>query len=261
MMRAEVRNTMAKPEIALQLYTVRDSCAEDFPGTLRRLAEIGYRNVELAGLHGLSAEDLKALLDDLGMRAVSTHESLDALTHDLPGVLSRMKTLGAVYIVCPGAAATHEADPAGWDGLAQQFNDIGRACRDAGFTFAYHNHAHEFQQIKGRHGLDYLMESTAPDTVKMEVDAGWVWYAEVDPAAYIRKYPGRVPLIHVKDHDREDKDLNRPVGDGAVDWDSVFQAARAVGVQYAVVEEDRTILPELESVARSLENLKAMGLE
>ncbi len=253
--------TMAKPNVALQLYTVREACARDFKGTLKRLAEIGYKNVELAGLHGLAPEELKYTLDALGLRAVSAHESQDALTQDLDGVLSRMKAMGVEYIVCPGAAATHETDPAAWDHLAEQFETVGRGCRDAGLVFAYHNHAHEFQMVDGRYGLDYLMEKTSPDLVRLEVDAGWVWFAGVDPAAYLRKYPGRAPLIHAKDHDREDKNLNRPVGDGAVDWNAVFAAAREIGVQYAIVEEDKTILPELESVEKSLQNLKAMGLE
>lgn len=252
---------MAIPSIGLQLYTVREACAQDFKGTLKRLAGMGYRNVELAGLHGLAPEELRDTLEALGLKAVSSHEPFEALTGDLDGVLARMVTLGIPYIVCPGAAATNETDPAAWDTLAGQFNEIGRACRDAGRVFAYHNHAHEFQTVAGRYGLDYLMEKTSPDLVSLEVDAGWVWFAGVDPAAYLRKYPNRVPLIHAKDHDREDKNRNRPVGDGAVDWEGVFVAAREIGVRYAIVEEDRTILPELESVEKSLRNLRAMGLE
>jgi sugar phosphate isomerase/epimerase len=249
---------MTIPKIGLQLYTVREAAGQDVRGTLKTVADIGYKYVELAGLYGLTPVEVRATLDEFGLEAVSSHESLDALTSDLGGILGRMKTLGCRYVVCPGAAATHETDPAAWDRLADQFNAIGRGCADAGYVFGYHNHAHEFAMISGKHGLDYLMEKTDPALVKMELDVGWAWYGGVDPAAYLRRYAGRVPLIHAKDHDRDNKDVNRPVGEGALDWSAVFAAAEA-GVDYAIVEEDKTILPELDSAAKSLRNIEAMA--
>jgi sugar phosphate isomerase/epimerase len=250
---------MTNPKIGLQLYTVREAAGQDARGTLQKVAEIGYKYVELAGTYGLSPVEMRATLDEFGLEAVSSHESLDALTADLPGVLSRLNTIGCKYVVCPGAAATRETDPAAWDQLAAQFNEIGRASADAGLIFGYHNHAHEFAMVGGMYGLDYLMEKTEPHTVKMELDVGWAWYGGVDPAAYLRRYAGRVPLIHAKDHERDNKDINRPVGDGALDWHSIFTAAREIGVDYAIVEEDRTLVPELESVAKSLRNIEAMS--
>lgn len=251
---------MSDIKIGLQMYTVRDDCAQDFPGTLRKVAGIGYKYVELAGTYGLSPEALKAVLDDCGLKAISTHDGLDALRDDLPAVLARCKTLGIEYIVCPYAHGTNESDPACWDKLASDFNRIGKACADAGFTYAYHNHAHEYVMVNGIYGLDYLMEKTDPNLVKMEVDVGWTWYAGVDPAAYIRKHGTRVELIHAKDHSRSNKDENQPVGDGALDWNAIFAACAEVGTKAAIVEEDRTIAPALESVAKSLANLKAMDL-
>ncbi|HEY3412622.1 MAG TPA: sugar phosphate isomerase/epimerase [Armatimonadota bacterium] len=251
---------MSEIKIGLQMYTVRDECAQDFPGTLRKVAEIGYKYVELAGTYGLSPEALKDVLDDCGLAAISTHEGLDPLRDDMLAVLARCKTLGIEYIVCPYAQGTNGSDPAVWDGLAKDFNAIGKSCSDAGFTFGYHNHAHEYVMVNGMYGLDYLMEKTDPNLVKMEVDAGWTWFAGVDPAEYIRKHGSRVALIHAKDHDAANKDLNRPVGDGALNWKAIFDACHEVGTKVAIVEEDRTIAPALESVARSFANLKAMGL-
>lgn len=249
---------MTIPKVGLQLYTVREAAGRDVRGTLKRVAEIGYRYVELAGLYGLTTVEVRDTLREFDLTAVSSHESLDGLVSDTAGIIARMHTLGCPYVVCPGAAATHETDPAAWDHLADQFNTIGRACADAGIVFGYHNHAHEFAMVDGMHGLDYLMEKTDPALVKMELDVGWAWYGGVDPAAYLRKYAGRVPLIHAKDHDREDKDVNRPVGDGALDWRAIFAAANDAGVEYAIVEEDRTVLPELDSTAKSFRNIEAM---
>jgi sugar phosphate isomerase/epimerase len=251
---------MPEIKIGLQMYTVRDDCARDFPGTLRKVAGIGYKYVELAGTYGLSPEALKGVLDDCGLNAVSTHEGYDALRNDLPSVLARCKTLGITYIVCPGAPGTGEADPAVWDNLAAEFNEVGKACADAGFIYGYHNHAHEYVLVDGQYGLDYLMEKTDPALVKMEVDVGWTWFAGVDPAAYMRKHGSRVALIHAKDHDKVMKEQNWPVGDGALDWKSIFDACAEAGAEFAIVEEDLTVAPALESVAKSFNNLKAMGL-
>lgn len=249
---------MTIPKIGLQLYTVREAAGRDVRGTLKQVADIGYKYVELAGLYGLTPVEVRDTLREFGLTAVSSHESLDALVSDTSGIIGRMQTLGCPYVVCPGAPATHQTDPAAWDHLARQFDTIGRACADAGIVFGYHNHAHEFATVSGRHGLDYLMQKTDPTLVKMELDVGWAWYGGVDPADYLRRYAGRVPLIHAKDHDRENKDINRPVGDGALDWTAIFQAAGEAGVEYAIVEEDRTVLPELDSTAKSLRNIEAM---
>lgn len=251
---------MSEIKIGLQMYTVRDECAKDFAGTLRKVAEIGYKYIELAGLYEMTPEAVKAVLDETGLEALSTHEGYDGLKADVKSVIATAKTLGIKYVVCPGAPGTGESDPAVWDNLAKEFNEIGRACSDAGLVYGYHNHAHEYVKVNGNYGLDYLMEKTDPQLVKMEVDVGWTWYAGVDPADYVRKHGSRVALIHAKDHDKANKDQNRPVGDGALDWKAIFAACREAGVAGAIVEEDRTITPALESVAKSLANLKAMGI-
>lgn len=251
---------MPNIEIGLQMYTVRDECARDYPGTLREVARIGYRNIELAGTYGMSNEALRGVLDDCGLKAVSTHEGWNEVRNGLPAIIERCKALDTPYVICPGVPGTDSEDAAVWDDIARVFNKIGQTCRDEGLTFGYHNHAHEYVMVNGRYGLDYLMEKTDPALVKMEVDVGWTWYAGVDPVAYVREHGARVELIHAKDHDKIKRDQNWPVGDGALDWKGIFEACREAGTRYAIVEEDQTVAPALESVAKSFNNLKAMGL-
>ncbi|HEY3265435.1 MAG TPA: sugar phosphate isomerase/epimerase [Armatimonadota bacterium] len=246
--------------IALQLYTVRDECAKGFPDALRKVAAIGYTAVEMAGLYDMEPLAVKEVLNECGLTAAGSHEGYDGIKQDIDAVIQRNVALGCRNVTCPWVAGTDSADPAFWDNLAVEFNAFGKAFKDAGITFSYHNHAHEFVKVDGQFGLVRLFASTDPELVKVEADVGWVWFAGQDPAAFISNYPGRVPLIHAKDHDREDKNLNRPVGEGALDWKAVLAAAEKIGTEYVVVEEDRTILPAMESVARSYVNLKAMGL-
>jgi sugar phosphate isomerase/epimerase len=252
---------MAVLKIVAQLYTLREECANDYAGTMRAVAKIGYKYVQVSGFHSLEPVEIRSALDAAGLRCVSTHESYDAVTRDLGTVIARNRILGAESIVCPFVPGTREtANAATWTNLASDFNVAGRKCKDAGFVFGYHNHDHEFHRFGGKYGLDILMEYTNPDWVALELDAGWAWYAGVDPAAYLRQFPGRAPIIHAKDHDKDDKTMNRPVGDGALDWPPFWDACRAVGTVYAAVEEDRCILPPIESVTKSFHNMVAMGL-
>ncbi|HEY3412621.1 MAG TPA: sugar phosphate isomerase/epimerase [Armatimonadota bacterium] len=253
---------MGEIKIVAQLYTLRDECAKDYAGTMRAVAAIGYKYVQVSGFHGLEPQQIRETIDDAGMRCVSTHESYDAVTKDLDAVIARNRILGAETIICPWVPGTREetADAATWQALAAVLNTVGRAVRKAGLTFGYHNHDHEFRIFNGRYGMDILMEGADPENVALELDAGWAWFAGVDPAAYLRKYPGRAPIIHAKDHDTADKTKNRPVGDGALNWPPFWDACRAVGTSYAAVEEDTCILPPIESMARSFNNMVAMGL-
>jgi sugar phosphate isomerase/epimerase len=253
---------MAELKIVAQLYTLRDECAKDYAGTMMAVAAAGYRYVQVSGFHGLEPQQIRDAIDTAGLRCVSTHESYDAVTKDLDTVVARNKVLGAETIICPFVAATRDesADAATYKTLAAEFNAVGRKVEDAGLLFGYHNHDHEFRVFDGRYGLDILMEATEPEHVILELDAGWAWFAGADPAAYLRKFPGRAPIIHAKDHDKEDRRRNRPVGDGAVDWPPFWEACRAVHTEYAAVEEDQGMLPPLESMAKSLKNMVAMGL-
>jgi len=250
---------MSDIPIALQLYTLREQTAEDFVGVLRRVAEIGYAGVEFAGYGGLDAAELKALLDELGLRAAGSHVGLQALECELDAVIEYSLAIGNPYVVCPSIPPDRRQDEAGVRAIAQSLNRIGAACRERGLLFCYHNHAFEFEPLDGKSFLDTLFSTTDPELVRAEVDTYWVQFAGLDPAELIERYSDRVALVHLKDMDPQDRSFAE-VGEGTLDWKAIFAASEAAGAEWYIVEQDRCKRPPLESVRLSLENLRSMGM-
>ena len=246
--------------IALQMYTVRDDAARDFAGTLRRVAEIGYRSVELAGYGDLTAAELRKVLDDLGLRVAGSHAGIDALETSLERVIEDNRVLGNQYVVCPYLPAERRQDASAYREVANALTEIGARLKQAGLQFAYHNHDFEFQWFDGASGYDIMMESSDPDLVQIELDTFWVKRAGQDPAAYLRKYAGRVPLIHLKDMTEGPNPTFAEVGEGTMDFQAIFAEAETAGAQFYVVEQDVCQRPPLESVRISFENLRRMGM-
>lgn len=249
---------MATFRIALQTYTVREEMARDFQGTLRQIAEMGYPAVQLSDTGGMSIAEAKAFLDSLGLTVFGGHFGLEHLEKDLDGVLELARGLGMEYVIVPWMPEELRRDAEGWKNVAARMNAIGEKVVAAGFVFGYHNHSFEFQRFDGKTGLDILMENTDPKLVQLELDTYWVKHGGEDPAAYIRQYAGRVPLLHLKDMAPDGSFAE--VGHGILDWDSIFQAAEEAGVQWAAVEQDTCQRPPLESARLSLEFLKSKGL-
>jgi sugar phosphate isomerase/epimerase len=243
--------------VALQLYTVRDELAKDFAGTIRRVAEIGYPGVELSNYGDISSSDLKALLDETGLRAASTHVGLAALDADFDKEIDYCAAVGCSYLVLP-SLPPEMRDAAKLKALAPGLNEYGRRCRERGLVFAYHNHDFEFVAgADGTYLLDALLDSTDPTLVHLELDIYWAAYAGVDPVAYLRRRSGRVPLVHLKDM-AADRSFTE-VGAGTIDMAGIFAAADAGGAAWYIVENDRPAMPSLESARRSLEYLRGQG--
>jgi sugar phosphate isomerase/epimerase len=249
-----------RPLIALQLYTLRDLTKNDMASTLRQVAEIGYEAVEPAGYGDLSVEQLKATLDELGLKVVGNHVGFTALQENLAGVVSDNRLLDNHYIVCPSIPAQQRSSADGYRQFAQTLNEIGRQLHDAGLQLCYHNHAFEFEdRFDRQYGLDILYESSDPQLVQAEIDTYWVQKGRVDPAAYIRKYSGRTPLIHIKDMADDENGSFAEVGTGTLNWPEIFEATESGGATAYIVEQDICPGNPLESVRLSLDNLKKMG--
>lgn len=247
--------------IALQLYTLRQHTAEDFLGTLRRVAAIGYRAVEFAGYGNVPVSDLRAALDDLGLRAMAAHVPLADFEDRLPDTLAELRQLGCAYAVVPSVPEARRADADAARELARTLNRIGGACRDEGFAFAYHNHAFEFAPLPGAAAgtnlFDLLAQETDPTLVAFELDLYWAARAGVDPVAFVRQHARRAPLVHLKDMTGPDQ-ADAPVGDGSLPWDAILPAAAAAGARWYIVEQDHPRDP-IADVERSLRNLKALA--
>ena len=240
-------------QIALQLYTVRDETQRDFTGTLRRVAQMGYRGVEFAGYGNLTSQEMSALLAETGLRAASTHLALQALQGpQLEASMRYCRDIGCPFIVLP--SLPHEQRTReGIQGLAPQLNAIGQCCQEQGIGFAYHNHDFEFARVDGSYLLDYLLQATDPSLVKIELDIYWAAYAGVDPVAYLHTLGDRVALIHLKDM-AADRSMTE-VGKGILDMQEICAFAQTRSL-WGFVEHDHPHIPSLESARTSLEYFK-----
>lgn len=250
---------MADLPLALQMYTVRDHTAEDYAGTFRKVAEMGYEGVELAGDGGLSAKEMKALLDDCGFARCGSHIGLNALEDDLQRQLDYNLEIGNHWLVVPYLPENLRADAAAWRAMGDRLAAIGEQVKAAGLTLCYHNHAFEFDVVEnGRYGFDILYDSAPADLLQCEIDTYWVKAGGQDPAAYVATYKDRAPLIHIKDMTPGDKPTFCEVGTGIMDFPAIFEAA-AGGIAAAwIVEQDRCEGDSLESARISLANLKRL---
>lgn len=230
--------------VGLQLYTVRDSMKQDFEGTLAKVAEVGYREVEFAGYFGKSPQEVRTLLSRHGLNAVSVHVGDGLVEKNWPETLEAAHLIGHRYVVCSSISDARRKAPDGWKHTAELFNRAAEASKKAGMQFAYHNHTFEFvpdASLDGKLPYDFLLAETDPKLVQMEMDLGWITEGGQDPLAYFSRYPGRFPLVHVKDFTKDRQMAN--VGSGSIDWKRIFAQSGRAGIKHYFVEHDQPKAP------------------
>ncbi len=244
--------------IGLQLYTVRDAMKQDFEGTLAKVAKIGYREVEFAGYFDKSPQEVRTILDRNGLRAVSSHVNDGVLLKSWPETLEAAHIIGHQYVVCSSIDASRRKQADDWKHMAELFNRAGAASKKAGIQFAYHNHTFEFvpfEPLGGKLPYDFLLAETDPKIVQMEMDIGWITEGNQDPVAYFHRYPGRFPLVHVKDMTKEHHMMD--VGSGAIDWKRIFAHSDKAGIKHYFVEHDEPKSP-FDSIQQSYKYLSKL---
>ncbi|NSW50967.1 MAG: sugar phosphate isomerase/epimerase [Anaerolineae bacterium] len=255
---------MSKPIIALQIYSIREhlKTKEDFAASMKRLAEIGYTAIEIAGVPGeISPEEVRRICDECGLKIISAHIVMDAFDADFAGTVNKLKTWGAelVAMPVPPAWVRESGDYAKY---AEKSTELGKKLSAEGITLSYHNHSFEFQKYGERIGLKTLYKESDPAYLKAQLDVCWVQRGGGSVVAYVKKYAGRMPTIHFKDHTIVNNDFYMtPVGDGNLDWKRIIKAAQKAGVKYFIVEQDDTHGDAFGQVARSYEFLKNRGFK
>ena len=243
--------------VGVQLYTLRDAIAADLDGALGALAEIGYQEVELFQLHGLTARELRERLDAHGLRAASSHYGLPLLRHELDATIDGALALGQHLMVVPSLSDS-ERTADGLARVADDFNRVGEAVRGAGMRFGYHNHDWELRPLEsGARPIDLLLDRTDPDLVDWQMDIFWTVQGGADPMAELERRAGRVTSVHVKDRTTEGEMVD--VGDGVIDFVNLLGAAGGQGLAHAFVEHDNPV-DAIESVRRSFRYLRSMGV-
>ena len=224
--------------IGAQMYTVRDSCQtlEGFAESLRRIADIGYRIVQVSGTCSFEGAWLKQQLDRNGLTCVLTHTPVPRLTGELEQVIADHDTFGCGYIGLGWYPFDREKDPDCYAHFLETYRPIAQRIRDAGKLFMYHNHDQEFQRFGDKLVLEKLMEDMPADLMGFTLDTFWVQAGGGDPAEWLEKLAGRIPCIHLKDfaYGRS----MAVIGEGNINFDRVFEKAEAGGTQTMLVEQD-----------------------
>ena len=242
----------------LQLYTVRDALGRDLEGTLRHIADVGYREVELAGLPGVSAQAMQAALKRYNLIVPSMHAGYDSLRREFASVLEDARILGARFLVCPSVDAGERAMAADWRRVCQTLGRAGRMARDHGLVLAYHNHDFEFAPFNdGTMPFHLMLAETDPGDVKLELDVYWVAKAGLDPIQHLMNGQDRIVLVHLKDLAADGSTVE--MGSGVLDMERIVRAALVAGARHLFVEQDSSKDPLASIVAsfRFLERLPA----
>ncbi len=249
---------MKKIPIGLQLYSIREDCAKDLPGTLAAVAKMGYVGVEFAGYHGRSAKELRKMLDGLGLKCCGTHISLDTLLGDaLPATIEFNLALGNKYLIVPSLKEERRSSRKAWLETARIFNEIAQKAKPHGLVTGYHNHDIEFQPMEGELPWDTFFGNTTPDVV-MQLDTGNARHGGADPLPFLKRYPGRALTVHLKAYSKGDP--KAIIGKDDENWPAIFAACESVGgTEWYIVEQESYAYAPLECVGRCLENLRKMG--
>jgi sugar phosphate isomerase/epimerase len=280
---ASILGNYAMRPVGLQLYTLGGMIDDDVPGTLKKVAEIGYKDLESAfsvkgAFYGMTPKEFAKMTRDLGLSWVSHHvggapfkmppggfkvpPGMDTtrlhqlrnmppqknLKENYQQVIDEVAEGGLKYLVCSSIPLTTTAEI---NEAVEILTKSGEAARKSGIQLCYHNHTHEFEKIEGKTPYDLLLQIN-PDILKMELDLGWATVAGADPVALFNKNPGRYPLWHVKDINAQKAPTE--IGNGTIDFKRIFAASQIAGMQYFFVEQDGATHP-IESITVSYKDI------
>jgi sugar phosphate isomerase/epimerase len=248
---------MKKFPIAVQPYTIREFLSKDYAGSLEKVAQIGYKGIELGRPpEGMTVAEQKALLDRIGLKVVGTHAGFDTLEFDPESICDYLEEVDGGKFVAISLRFASRDDVLG---KAEKMNKIGEQFRKRGVTFLYHNHDWEFVKFDGEYALDILLQETDPQLVQTELDTYWIKKGGEDPAAYLSKLKNRAPMLHIKDVEAGEEQFFAEIGEGILDFQAIAKVAEEIGTQWMVVEQDKTRRDPFESLAISYRNLAKLG--
>ncbi|MEO6732068.1 MAG: sugar phosphate isomerase/epimerase [Ferruginibacter sp.] len=243
-------------KIGIQLYTLRDDIAKDVKGVIKKVAAAGYREVETFGLSadtkffGLSVKEFGQLLKTHNLTTPSGHYTPAKMLFengngdDVKRLCDVGHTLGHSYIVIPYLEEGRRKTIDQYKVLAERINKTGEICKKANLQLAYHNHDFEFLELDGQRGYDILMNETDKNLLKLELDLYWVVRAGLDPVDLFKKQPGRFPMVHIKDMNKNDKTQNTEIGNGSINFKKILASSRLAGVKHYYLEQENNYVPD-----------------
>ena len=254
----------AKPKNnGLQLYTLRDEFSKNVKGVLEHVAQTGYKEVETygfsseKGFFGTSVKDFKKILADNGLKAPSGHYDFSSFIKDnntefLKASIECANELGSEYVVIPWLDESLRSNLDDYKRIAQKANEAGVLCKQSGLKLAYHNHDFEFKKFGNQTGYDILLNETDKKLVDFELDLYWVVHSGNDPLEMFKANPGRFTMWHVKDMDKSKAEWNTEIGEGSIDFKSIFAKEKLSGMKHFYVEQETNYSPNpMESIITS----------
>lgn len=256
--------TASTKTVGIQLYTLRDLLPKDVKGVIEKVAKAGYKEVETygytaeTGFWGLEAKSFKALLEANGLKAPSGHFGLDEYikTGDkelLKPLLAGAAELNMEYFTCPYLGEDLRTSLDDYKKIAGRLNEAAELAKLSGLQMAYHNHDFEFKKYGETTGYDILLQETNKDLIQFELDLYWVVRSGNDPLALFEKHPGRFVMWHVKDMDKTDNTKNTEVGNGKIDFKTIYKHAKQSGLKHLIVEQENFTIDPFESIKKSFE--------
>lgn len=245
--------------VGLELYSVRDELSKDLMGTVRTVAQMGYPIVEFYAPYyrwtPAYAQDVRKLMDGLGIECRSTHNSIECL-RGLDKAIELNQAIGSKSIILASAGSIASVN--GWKEVADLLTAVQEKLKPLGMRTGYHNHQLEFHPLEGKLPMEILAAGTPPDVV-LQLDVGTCLEAGHDPVAWIRANPGRIRSIHCKDWGGQDRGYKVLFGEGEAPWSKIFNAAETWGgVEYYLIEQEGSRFPSLETAQRCLNAWKKM---
>src|SRR5687767_9065102 len=228
-------------EFGIQLWSVRDDMGKDAKAVLKQLSSYGYKQIESfegsKGMFwGMTNTGFKSYMDELGMKIVASHCDINK---DFEKKAADAAAIGMKYLICPYKGPQKKLDD--FKKFADEFNQKGEICKKNGIKFAYHNHDYTFKELEGQLPQDVLMNSTDPSLVDYELDMYWVVAAGQDPETWLKKYPNRFKLCHVKDRTKGATEAadSCTLGEGSIDYPKILKTAKENGMEYYIVEQEK----------------------
>ena len=239
-------------DIAIQMYSIKDITKESYLNGFRLVSDLGFKNIELAGDYGLSANEFKAVCDEYGLKVISAHVGGENRpTEEIKEIIKFQTAIGNKMVVCPWSPCK---DLESIKQIAKNLKRMQDIYESEGIAFGYHNHAFEFNKVDGDlRAIDII----ASEGVKLQPDLHWVKVGGVEPLDFMHQYSDQIISLHFKEYGAND--TNPEFGEGGIlDWHAIMDYGKKIGVEYNILEQEEYSLPVDESIALCAKNLKEM---
>lgn len=253
--------------VGIQLYSLREQLPKDVHGTIAKIAQAGYKEVEVFGYSvqnkfwGLDPKAFKNLLSENGLTAPSGHYGMDKFisggnADELKTYIEAANTIGSSYIVVPYLGDNLRKTADDWKKVAAKLNEASVICKASGLKLGYHNHNFEFEKQGDTTGYEIMLKETDPKAVQFEMDIYWVVRSGNDPVKLFKEHPGRFPMWHVKDMDKADHTINTEVGSGTIDFKNIYKYAKLAGLKHLIMEQENFSIDPYVSIKQSADYIK-----